>query len=515
MKKLGNLLHNPIFSVVFLTLVPAMLCILVPVLSGKSFFDVWIPGSGWNDEAFYFKQAEAMARFGTPRGYWGYNESAAVTGGFGAWGPAVLMPFAVFGRIFGWNILSPCIFNLAFLTLSILILALVCKPELIESLLLALVLVSFMPAERFLLSGMAEIMILSGVLWVLALCFSELSEHSLWKQVLMALFITYLIAVRPYFGVLIVLPWLSGFKHRAFSRFLPLVSVGLGFTAYVFIGKYLSAPYFEGIYTDWLGKCFTHGPRTVFNEMLDALVNSFKTMGFMMYDSITGDNYAGAFFIVFLLLSILLLLNCVICAIKAKNAHENTYKALMSGLMFAGQTAVLLAIMLLYNLFDGYRHLFVFIVIDILLLILISPARYFNAGIMAAVFVLFFCIKKPVYPVPYAEAAARAEFASKTVTMEETIKLTDGLTWDNTFLVAGEDLAAASKDDPDYLEVLYVLPEGSAVNYCTQDYILNNRDNLKAGYLITLEGSDCDVIAYFNGLTKEISYKEYNIYRLR
>ena len=35
--------------------------------------------SQWNDELFYFKQVEAIINYGFPRGYYGFNESKALS----------------------------------------------------------------------------------------------------------------------------------------------------------------------------------------------------------------------------------------------------------------------------------------------------------------------------------------------------------------------------------------------------------------------------------------------------
>lgn len=515
MKQKLAILNKPIIRVIFLTLVPVILCIIGPVLSGKSFFDVWIPYSGWNDEVFYFKQTEAMAGFGCPRGYFGYNESSALYGGFGAWGPVILAPFAAVAKIFGWRLISPCIFNLVLLCLAFFAFSMAYKPDLAKTLLFSALVFLFTPIYRFALSGMAEIMILGFTLLLFALIVGENNEHRVWKQVFMMLILFFLIAVRPYFAVFFPLPWLAGRDERARTRFLPAVSVITGFAAYHLAGKYLSAPYFEGIYNDWIGKCFTHGPRTVAMELLDRLLGSLRTMWFMITDSVTGNNYAGAYYGIFIITTFLVLVNCVICALGAGRDYYDRFNAFLSGWLFLGQVAVLLAILTSYNLFDGYRHLFVFIAVDLLSLIFFTRTRYMNALILACLFLFFFCIKKPAYPAVFAGGQVRENFANDAVTLEESLKVTDELSWDNTVIVVDEDLRAAGVRNADYMEVLYALPAGFAVNYCTQDYVLNNMSSLRSRYLLTYAGSDCDVIAHFNGVKKELTFREYNIYRLR
>lgn len=83
----------------------------------------------WNDEIFWHSQIAAMVSEGMPLGYFGYNGTHANIGTFGPWGWATLVPYAVFGKIFGWNATSMPIANLTFLSLAILIFFYLAQPR--------------------------------------------------------------------------------------------------------------------------------------------------------------------------------------------------------------------------------------------------------------------------------------------------------------------------------------------------------------------------------------------------
>ena len=75
----------------------------------------------WGDEQWWWQQANAVVEYGKPLGYWGYNGSCAPIGTFGTWGPAMLIPYALFGKIFGWNQWSYAYANVFYLGLATLI----------------------------------------------------------------------------------------------------------------------------------------------------------------------------------------------------------------------------------------------------------------------------------------------------------------------------------------------------------------------------------------------------------
>lgn len=62
-------------------------------------FDPW--KTWWYDEMMYYKQLESIATFGGPQGYFGYDGSHALIGGFGAWVPIMLYIASPFYMLFG------------------------------------------------------------------------------------------------------------------------------------------------------------------------------------------------------------------------------------------------------------------------------------------------------------------------------------------------------------------------------------------------------------------------------
>ena len=59
---------------------PFILCLLFCAIKKTSLFHIYLPSSLNNDSLFYYKVVEAIAKYGIPRGYFGYNESHALIG---------------------------------------------------------------------------------------------------------------------------------------------------------------------------------------------------------------------------------------------------------------------------------------------------------------------------------------------------------------------------------------------------------------------------------------------------
>ena len=110
-----------------LALLPFVISSLFLILQSEhqSLFTVM---PSWSDEDFYFNQIKSMVKYGHPLGYYGYDGSHAILGNFGTHGWFVLIPYAIFSRIFGLHLNTIPILNNFFLSISILIYAYIYRP---------------------------------------------------------------------------------------------------------------------------------------------------------------------------------------------------------------------------------------------------------------------------------------------------------------------------------------------------------------------------------------------------
>ena len=93
--------------------------------------DIYLPagkGGIWNDELSYYKQIEAMVKYGYPQGYFGYSLTHARDLSFGEWSVFLLIPYAIIGKMFGWTLITPIICNIFFVTVALSVFALLVRP---------------------------------------------------------------------------------------------------------------------------------------------------------------------------------------------------------------------------------------------------------------------------------------------------------------------------------------------------------------------------------------------------
>lgn len=88
-----------------------------------------LPMPQWNDEAAYYELIKTWLGTGASKGYWGFSGGHAILGTGGAWSPAILFPYALWGMMFGWNYSSVAVANVVFLCIVNALVLLILKPD--------------------------------------------------------------------------------------------------------------------------------------------------------------------------------------------------------------------------------------------------------------------------------------------------------------------------------------------------------------------------------------------------
>ena len=174
-----------------------------------------------------------------------------------------------------------------------------------------------------------------------------------------------------------------------------------------------------------------------------------------------------------------------------KNKKEGAAFALS---MFSIDFAMLMAVILMYSLHDGFRHLIGFIVAGLVSMAFSVEKRPVKEIVVALSFLVLFVIrgKDPVYfAVPYNEAGESVITIDKAKDirneLEPFMPVSEDLSWDNTV-----DMVLMDSDDVSKDPVLiawqygYALPKGLAVNLCTSDFLIGNMDSLKSRYIMVM-----------------------------
>lgn len=480
--------HERIINALVLALLPITLCILRALFDHKSLFDVWFCGSNWQDELFYYQMTSGVVHHGIPQGYFGYNENCAPYLSFGTWSPALLVFWAVWGVIFGWNIFSPVICNIVFLSVALFIFGWLVRPAKKNFVFLTLLLSSLTPLSRFMLSCMPEISAISLLIVMFSLWYASDKEYK--KSLMIISYVLFVLGVlmRPYIIIFIIIPAAIEYRNRKISILTPIGVSFLALILYGFVTKAFSSPYFfSAVRTQWITDIFTKGLVEGLKSLFDTICLFGSEVAKLLWPGLRygkgGDAYYGvafAFALLFLLLSV-------------KDIMGRPKKTLFTVSMFVSVVGMLFAIILMYQIMEGARHLLMFIVVCCIVLSMREMDKI-DVGItiltlLALVWVFVYKANDDYYyRVSYKDEGI--EYVENIADqLSENMVLEEGLTWDNTVIWVSVDYIPVEDTYQETVwRMLYGLPEGFALNICTADYVNENMEFLKAGYVATVPG---------------------------
>jgi len=112
----------------------------------------------WNDEIAYWHEVNTFKEFGFNGGYYSIQEFIARSTffRFSVHGPAFAAFMGSLARVFGWSMDSPPLYNIAFITLGLLLFLLIAKPDLPRKIYLLVTIILLYPILFFIPSSMQE-----------------------------------------------------------------------------------------------------------------------------------------------------------------------------------------------------------------------------------------------------------------------------------------------------------------------------------------------------------------------
>ncbi|MBR5247455.1 MAG: hypothetical protein IKV27_00690 [Lachnospiraceae bacterium] len=508
-----------------------LICALVySLLDGHSISDVYLPASYWNDELFYFKQVEAVVNYGLPQGWFGFQEMHGSVYPFAAWSPAVLIPYIIWGCLFGWGFMSPIYANIVYNMIAMVAFALLVRPGRKQSFFMLLLLAAFAPYSRYLLSSMPETIYMSMGIWLAALAISQSRVDRTWKLVAMFFICILITLARPYLILLMALPaWLLIRKKRGTGAVISLIIAAATAAGYFVITNLCSSPYFIPlIETDWLNSMidegFMAGIKTMYQivrEKLRLLITHHLYRGFQ-YGLLSGALHAVAGTIAFLLGARVLCLQGLKVWKKGERADylgEKREKECDFWLIhFVITAGMLAAIFLFYPIADGAKHWMIFIVVGIVWIALLKE-RFYVMKIVTLLLCAYLFVVKAFAPfdwqVPYDDGTMRAEAEELGSQLEENMVLAESEDrFDNTVIWLASDMVNGESISAPW-GYLYMIPKGFGINFCFQDYVMTNLEQLHSAYIAVMPGGDVDKALLERKAAVVGEVEHMKVYRLR
>lgn len=455
--------------------IPFISAVLYCLRDGKSLLDVYIPLGGWSDEITYFRQIGGIVKYGLLRGYSGYNQSSA-PGGFGAWGPFPLYPYAVFGKIFGWGYLSPIFANITFAAIGFVSFFIISKPKK-SSFAALLVTYSFMPVLlRHIVSGAAEgsyFMMLMPIAALGCFLFDEKKDTEKKKKVMAAfisvlVLVSYLTIERGYYAVLFLIPFWNMIRNKDLKKVIATFATGfVSIALFAVVRMFLCADYYGGV--------FGFGEDAGIGFFFFRAVEIMKLMWY-------GIRYNGGTvnwsFIIWALTVAMLLILLLVKLIKDKKLEE------MCAIMLIDEAIVFAAFLFLYGNESG-RHLLGFAVMNMIVLCVRADWQYFVAIFIFGLLSYKLMCNTGGEAIPYKNDEYAAWFDGVKEDFAEAIEVTDGLSMRNMVAMPTYDYKNDGSGDVvcTHYGLMFALPEAMGMSL-DEGSIYDDKSNIKAGYIL-------------------------------
>lgn len=477
---------STVLKLICALLIPTVISLIYCLIRGVSFKELYLPASYNNDCVFYYKLVESVARMGTPSGYFGFNESHALIGGFAAWSPLIVMPWALWGVLFGWTYSSVFVCNIVLFSLAFALFVYLSEADFKELGALFVLLLLFPSFTIHLLNALPEIILMALVCVFLGLAIrSAKRAPGTASIVVMFVVAAYLAMIRPYMVLLIFLPayFLCKSQRKRAGIITGIFAAVLSFAGNVLIGHYFTSEYFTPLFDTEIIKLFLQGRFSegfwmsvyVFKDMCAGMAEA--SLGAFSYGLTMGTQYVIA------------IVTAVFALVLAAKKGENKLRPIYAVFGVSTFSVLLAIVFLLRKVNEGGRHLWIFAVMG---LFLCCQSGFKALGVtfkavvaaLLAVFVLRGAMVPTDYDIPIGDVETVRNVEYWQTVFDENVADESARGYDNTVIWVFVDYTEDSSVVTEYSE-LYALPEGMGISCCYPEYVIDNFDSLKSKYIVT------------------------------
>lgn len=501
-----------------LGILPLVCCLVYCGVQGRSLGEVYPPCSEWNDELFYYKQVEGIVNYGYPQGYFGFNESHALKLSFAAWSPVLVFPWIIWGLVFGWNLMSPMLCNIALMTLCCILFVWLVRPTWKQTGILSLLFCLYRPFVRYMLSVMPEIICFSMLIVFYGLAVNYLRREKAYKLVLLFLMSGVMTLMRPYLLLFMLLPawfWFRRSRWKGAAGSLAVMGAVVGL--YACIKHYLGAEYFAPLFfTDWVTAFFEQGLFGGIRYTAGKLYYMGKDFWGHTLQGLRTGLASGAFFAGFLVCTGVLAGQSAADLYKIRRDRKRAAEAaqgerpknvlvhIEAHLAFSC-VAMFFALLLMYKLTEGSKHLLTFMAAAVFVISLMETRFYKKAvlvGVAFAYLYSYMAVNPYDYQVPFVQEDRKADVERWQELLGERLSLEEeSPSYENVVIWVFQDKVDGVATIVDW-QLLYALPEGFGVSCCMPEYVAENFDELKSRYLFTAAAGEIDGLCAQAGFEK-------------
>ncbi len=473
--------RNRIGIIIIASITPVVGMILAMFVQGLNIGDISIKSSYWNDELFYYKQIESMIKYGSPQGYFGFNETTSILGHFGAWPFTCFLHYVLIGKLFGWNDYVPVVVNLISWIIAFTVFAKVLKPSLVQQISASLIWIAFGLNVRYILSVTPESLIAVLLLMFAVFAYKIISSDTIERAWLIPMDVCFvwLTLMRGYYGVLgLLLIGILWQRKEKKNIIIHCAIVVVSLVTYMLLMKFFTAEYFTSTIS---GESLAN-PKAIIKALLIGTMEAAKYIWLAITRADTMDSIRGTWYVTFLIVGIWLLFRL----------KQNKY---IYSIIMVCFCILLSAMFILYNAKEGSRHLMAVGVVGIMMASYISSNTLLNIFLIAACIWTTWLSQDRFYttlPKANEDKLQACEVARQDM---EHLMILDEAPWNNTVIWT------LSMD----YNSLYALPVGFGINCCDDSWVIENLDTINSKYVAVDRNED---IYKVMSVMSESNYKE-------
>lgn len=467
---------------------------------GTDLWQLWLPANANNDVVIYNRQvAGVLAGGGQPEGVFGYNESRAAVGHFGAWGPVLILLYAVPALLVGTGVNMMFWCNVLFVVAGWVIFAVGARLDWRRQLIFAgAAVLAWLPLEQV-FTGTAEPVQYFLIFCILGASAALQRRFRVGWYCLLAAACGLITVVRAYTVVLWLFPVALLWKHH---RKVALGSIAL---AVVSLGGYFgvtalcNAPFFAGGDVDYTAiSMLAEGQvgQALAYEWQRGIGQVAELWTQYLWPTLTGqgnEQGRGA-----LVLGVLLAvtLGCTLYDRARRRPVAMKVCALVCVVIS------LAGLFGLYSLTPFARH-------SIMLFILLLGALLCEDLLPALVclpvlaLLLPFTMATPTLPTYDAAMDAQLQVVAQALEQRDEAQQSDD-PWAHT-------LAYAFRDDV-FHGYLYAVPAGMGIQFDRNTYLADENNPIHAQYVMVEHGGDAEARLLADGWTELVSTQALVVY---
>ena len=174
------------------------------------------------------------------------------------------------------------------------------------------------------------------------------------------------------------------------------------------------------------------------------------------------------------------------------------------------------ALLLMYKLTEGSKHLLTFIAVGIFVVSLMDTRFFKKAVLLGAVFAYLYSYKAADpydYQIPFATAQRREQVAAWQGRFGSALELTrkDVPNYDNVVIWVFNE--QSDEGETMKWQLLYALPSGYGISCCQKDFVLEHFGSLQSRYIVAQAGAEVDEACAASGWTLLARDEDIVLYR--